>query len=375
MRTQPRTPRLSALATNLDVWLWVGSLIAASIAAVVANDSQASPVLQFVTALAAIAMAATTMGRAVSQIGGRLSPGAVGTFEAVTGNLPELIIGTFALRHGLIAVVQGTIAGSVLNLLLFSNGLAFLAGGLRNGSMNINTERAQNTCVMLILMVATLIAPGVAVVLHTPAATHTHAVSYVGAIALLTVFVVALPSTLRNNRDDDDDGDDDDDPPSRPAPETARRWPIGLTLGAIALSGLMLAFEADWLTSALSPAIDAMHINAGFTGLFIIATVGNLSQIGPSVQLAVRGDADTAASINMEGALQVTLMLAPVFVLIAPLVGAGGFTLIFPPLQIVAVLLAALLVVFVIVDGEVNYLEGTMLTAFYVVLASLFWWS
>jgi hypothetical protein len=36
---------------------------------------------------------------------------------------------------------------------------------------------------------------------------------------------------------------------------------------------------------------------------------------------------------------------------------------------------AALLVVFVIFDGEVNYLEGAMLTGLYVVLGSLFWWS
>jgi len=119
-------------------------------------------------------------------------------------------------------------------------------------------------------------------------------------------------------------------------------------------------------------------IIGSFAGLFIIGTVANLSQIGPAIPLALRGDADTATAINIQGALQDALMTVPVLMLIAPLVGAGGahgFTLVFPPLMVISLVTAALLVVFVIIDGEVNYLEGAMLTGLYAVLGSLFWWS
>ena len=367
----PSPPRVLDAVTRRDRWLWAGTAVTLVVAAV-PHYGTASSITQFLTALVAIALAAAVLGRAVNELGGRISPSAVGLFNAVTGNIPELIIGILALRHHLDAIVQATILGSMLNMLLFSNGLAFMAGGLRHGSLPINTQRAQNASVMLVLMTAVLTAPAVAVSLRTPAAQHTQVISVVAAIALLVVFVIALPRAIRGVNDNGNGAGVE----PRPAPTAAPGgWPVSLALTVLAVTGLLIAFEADWLTSALQPAIDTLHLNAGFTGLFLIATVGNLSQIGPSVQLALQRDADTATEINLEGALQVTLMLGPLFVLVAPLVGDTTFTLIFSPLAVVAVILAALLVVFVIIDGEVNYLEGVMLTALYAVLGSLFWWT
>ncbi|MFC7740136.1 hypothetical protein ACFQXA_03000 [Nocardiopsis composta] len=143
----------------------------------------------------------------------------------------------------------------------------------------------------------------------------------------------------------------------------------------LAGSGLLIGIEADWFTDSLEPAVDAVGMSTAFVGLFIVSTVGNLSQIGPAVQLAWRGDADTATAITMEGALQVALLLAPLLTLLAPLVGAGSFTLIFPPMMIVATIAAVILVVFVTIDGKVNAVEGAMLVALYAVLGSLFWWG
>lgn len=367
-RSWPR--RVPAPLTRLDPWLWIGAVVAVPVAAI-PHYGGASSVTQFATALVAIGFAAAMLGRAVNEIGGRISPGAVGLFNAVTGNMPELIIGLFALRHHLDTIVQATILGSMLNMLLFSNGLAFLAGGIRHGSLRINTERAQNASVILVLMTAVLTAPAIAVSLHTKAAAHTHVISVIAAIVLLVVFLISLPGAIRA---DTDDGDTEAGVPAA-AKGTRGRLSLGVALALLGFASLLIAFEADWLTTAIQPAIDTLHINASFTGLFIVATVGNLSQIGPSVQLALQHDADTATEINLEGALQVTLMLGPGFVLLAPLLGNSTFTLLFSPLAVLAVVVAALLVVFVIIDGEVNYLEGTMLIALYVVLGSLFWWT
>ncbi len=352
----------------VDLLLW-GATIVSAVLAALAHYGGASAVLQFFATLGAITLASAVLGRSLDQLGGRMRPAAIGTFQAVVGNLPELIICIFALRAGLVTVVQAALIGSVLNLLLLGNGLAYLTGGLRNGTMTIDGRHAKVTRVMLVLLMATLITPAIAVNLGTPAAQHTNAVSYVVAIALLAVFVVSLPFRL---------GKDADAPPpvhNGTGEAKVGTWPLPRVLILVAAAGLLIAIEADWLTEALIPATEAMNLNAAFVGLFLVATVGNLSQLAPAVQLSLRGDADTATAITMEGALQVALMLAPVLTLIAPLLGAGAFTLIFPPLQIVAVIVAALLVVFVTIDGTVNHLEGLALVALYTVLGSLFWWG
>ena len=352
----------------VDLLLWGATIVSALLAAL-AHYGGASAVLQFFATLGAITLASAVLGRALDQLGGRMRPAAIGTFQAVVGNLPELIICIFALRAGLVTVVQAALIGSVLNLLLLGNGLAYLTGGLRNGTMTIDGRHAKVTRVMLVLLMATLITPAIAVNLGTPAAQHTNAVSYVVAIALLTVFLVSLPFRLGKGGDAP--------PPVHNGTGEAKvgTWPLPRVMILVAAAGLLIAMEADWLTEALIPATEAMNLNAAFVGLFLVATVGNLSQLAPAVQLSLRGDADTATAITMEGALQVALMLAPVLTLIAPLLGAGAFTLIFPPLQIVAVIVAALLVVFVTIDGTVNHLEGLALVALYTVLGSLFWWG
>jgi Ca2+:H+ antiporter len=43
------------------------------------------------------------------------------------------------------------------------------------------------------------------------------------------------------------------------------------------------------------------------------------------------------------------------------------------PLMVVSLMVAAVIVVFVIFDGEVNHLEGVLLLGLYAVLGSLFW--
>lgn len=380
---------------GVDVWLWIGTILSAVVAAW-AHFAEADKVTQFLAALAGVTFTATAMSRALDQVTGRLNPNAVGLFQAVTGNIPELVIGAFALFNHLDAVVLGTIAGSALNLLLFANGAAYIAGGLRHRVLAINTQVALPTCVMLVLMVTVLVMPAVAVRLHTAAQDHQQAVSYAVAAVLLAVFLIALPENLRSPDTGQDNGTSSTawlaglgTSPSSPTqsgssdrnntgkaePQAAVRWPLPHSLAVLAVTGLLLAEEADWLTEPMGGALDHLHISQSFAGLFILAVVNNLSQVAPSVRYALHGNIDTAIAINMQGALQLVLMVAPILMLMASVAGTHQFTLIFEPLMAVAMVAATLLVVFVVLDAIANVLEGVMLIGLYVVLASLFAWS
>ncbi len=64
----------------------------------------------------------------MDQLADRLGPGAVGTLQAALGNLPELFVCTFALHHGLTAVVSAALIGSILgNMLLSCSAWPFVA--------------------------------------------------------------------------------------------------------------------------------------------------------------------------------------------------------------------------------------------------------
>ena len=74
----------------MDVWLWIGTILSAAVAAW-AHFSNADKVAQFLAAVVGVAFTTTVMGRAIDQVTGRLRPSAVGLFQAVTGNIPELV--------------------------------------------------------------------------------------------------------------------------------------------------------------------------------------------------------------------------------------------------------------------------------------------
>ena len=49
--------------------------------------------------------------------------------QSAVGNLPELFVCIFALKAGLVTVVQASLVGSILSNALLVLGLAFIAGG------------------------------------------------------------------------------------------------------------------------------------------------------------------------------------------------------------------------------------------------------
>ncbi len=110
-------------------WLMIGGTFAISVLAGILTAFHANTVLVFSVAGVALALLAALVGQATDQLGAHLGPGATGVLQSGLGNLPELFVGIFALRAGLIEVVQAALVGSILGNSLFVLGLAFFVGG------------------------------------------------------------------------------------------------------------------------------------------------------------------------------------------------------------------------------------------------------
>jgi Ca2+:H+ antiporter len=311
----------------------------------------------------AVAGLAALVGRSVEQLGDRFGAGATGVLQSALGNLPELFIGFFALRAGLVAVVQAAIIGSILGNLLLVLGLAFVVGGLRYGEQRFDSRRARTITALLLLTVAAMVLPGVAGYVHAPAAGHEREFSVIVAIVLLVVFALSLPASLERGEESD-----------APAPERPR-WPLGLAVGLLTVSAVAAALVSDWFVTALSPAMEQLHVNQTFAGLVVVAIAGNAVENVVGIQLAARNRADYALSVTVNSPLQVALVLAPVLVLISGVAGGAVLTLAFPPLLMVSVALTIVAVSFIVFDGRSNWLEGVALLALYVVIATVFWWG
>jgi Ca2+:H+ antiporter len=365
MATTP-TPASGPTFIRSDRLILGGSAVA-SVLAGLTRYLGGGAVPAFVCAALAVALLAALVGRSVEQLGDRFGPGATGVLQSALGNLPELFISLFALKAGLVDVVQAALIGSILANLLLVLGLCFVVGGLRHGTQPLGSERARSISVLMLLSVAALLLPSMASYVHAPAAGHERQLSLVVSVVLLLLFCLVLPASLKRGS-------------SRLSAEVAApgeppRWSLALALGLLAGASLLAAFVSDWFVHALQPAMATLHVSNAFAGLVIVAVAGNAVENVVGVQLAARNQSEYAFAVVVNSPLQIALVLAPLLVILSLLLGLAPLTLVFAPMLVLAVAVAVLITAFITVDGESNWIEGAALIAVYLIIAAAFWWG
>jgi Ca2+:H+ antiporter len=328
-------------------------------AAGLAHFADATPVLAFAVAAIAIAFLAHIVGGATDQLGSRVGSSVASVVQSALGNLPELFISLFAIREGLIRVVQSALVGSIIANSVLVLGIAFIVGGARNGTQHFDSPRARMIATLTALAAAILAVPTLAHAFHAPAAAHEKSLSLICAGVLLVLFFLTLPYFLAGGEQ---------------GHVAAARWKLATTIGVLAGAGIAAAFVSDWFVDALEPATEALGMSQDFAGLVIVAIAGNAVENVVGVQLAARNRPDFAVSVIVNSSLQIALFLTPVLVFVS-LFFATSLTLAFPTLLAISLLLAAAISALVVYDGESTWEEGSILVGLYVVIAASFWWG
>jgi len=352
--------------TRQDRIVFAGT-IAAVILTAALRIGGANDVLRFIATAAALSLLAMNVSRGTEQLGGHLGPAATGILQAALGNLPELLVCTFALRAGLVSVVQGALIGSILANSLLILGLAILVGGLKHGRMLYDSESPRLIVSLMMLAVAALTIPTLAAELHTPAAGHEKALSVACSLLLIAVFVASLPFSLGSNPERS----------ARYVKVTAGEpeWSIMLATATLACASVGAAVVSDWFVEALEPAIRALHISEAFAGIVVVAIAGNAVENVAGIRLAAKNRPQYAMSVVLNSSLLIALVVIPILVLYSVVFGGGALTLVLPPLFIAALLLSTLTSAIIVNDGEATWIEGVALMGLYGIIAAAFWWG
>ena len=355
---------MSALLKN--EWTIFIAALTASLLTAVLTFARASAVFVFLVSAIALAVLAMVVGQATEQLGNYMGPGATGILQASIASMPELFVSFFALRAGLITVVQSAIVGSILANSLLVMGLAFLLGGWKHGTQRFSSERPRAIVIMILLAVSALVLPTIVDAIHTPAEAHEETLSIASALVLLTVFFASIPFSLKG-------GELGEHVPA--AELEGSPWSRRRAITVLVTAGIITAFVSDWFVEALQPTIESWHISQAFAGLVIVAIAGNAVENVVGIQLAVKNKMDYAISIVMNSSLQVALALTPILVLLSYFFTPFPLTLVLPPLLVVALALTAILSALIVYDGESNWLEGLALIGLYFMIAISFWWG
>ena len=318
----------------------------------------------FITSILAIVPLARIMGYTTKEISLQTNPTVSGLFSATFGNAIELIIAVFALRAGLIQVVQASIIGSIIGNILLLVGLSIFAGGLRYKNQRFNNETIAVSSTMLIIVVAGLAIPSVYDFLK-PHGPHIQLLSSAVAIVMALIYLAGLFFSLRTHKDLFDASDE--------MKATLEKPTMSKRLAAtiLFLSVIVVAVEAEFLVRGIQGAALTIGITQTFIGIVVIAIITNIAEKATAVHFALRNKLDVSIEIGLSSAIQIALFVVPILMLISQ-VFSFGFSLVFTPFEILAVMIAVFIVNYLSADGRCNWLEGAQLISVYAIIAIAF---
>ncbi len=327
---------------------------------VVLKLANANVILVSVITVLAIIPLTNLIARATQDLSSKTTTILGSLMNATFGNAIEFMVGIFAIQAGLLDMVKASIIGSIVLNILLLIGLSMIFGGIRFKEQTFNRDSVGVSSSMLLIAVAGLVLPTIyTVITGKPAVVMSQAVS----ITLGITYLLSLFFTLFTHRHLFE---------ARRYVSERTGWGWQLALVVLFTSISVAAYESETLVSLLTPLINTTGLHQDFIGLVIIAVITNIPEHIAAISFGFRDNMTLSFEIGMNSAIQIALFVAPLLVLIAPLLG-GGLTLAFAPFQMIAMFLAVMIVNYLGSDGVCNWLEGAQLVAVYVIIAIAFY--
>ncbi|HYM52925.1 MAG TPA: calcium/proton exchanger [Candidatus Dormibacteraeota bacterium] len=345
--------------------------IGGSAFAVLLRLLNADATLTFAVSALAILGLAYTLGHATEELGAAAGPRIGGILNATVGNIGEIIIAGFLIASNELDVVKASITGSIVGNLLLVLGASLLVGGLKNGVQRFDPQATGMNAASLILATIGLIVPATfAALIGAGAETGAgssrffsiEALSIGVAVVLLltyaaqTWFYFSTPeATAPGERD----------------PTERATWSVRQSLGVLLGTAAALTVVSEVLVHSLDPMVNSLGISKFFVGIILIPLIGNLAEHVVGITLAYKNKMDFSLTTSLGSATQIALFAAPVLVFFGLLVG-NELTLVFTPLEVVAVATGTLIAAYIALDGRSNWVEGLQLISVYTILAIAF---
>ncbi|MBH0178373.1 MAG: calcium/proton exchanger [Nitrospira sp.] len=328
---------------------------------------KADPLLIFITSGLAIVPLAGLLGRATEHITTHVGAGVGSLVNASLGNAAELIIALAALREGLHDVVKASLTGSILGNILLVLGVSMLAGGAKYERQTFNRTAAGMGSSLLLLAAVGLVIPAL---FHFTASDRgvevEQELSLDIAIVLFLIYGLSLAFSLKTHRHlFEGESHDAHDLGEEP-------WSYRMSLGVLAAVAILIGVMSEMLVGSIEPAAHTLGLTQIFVGVILVALVGNAAEHSTAVLMAMKNKMDLALGIAVGSSMQIALLVAPLLVFASYLFGAP-LDLIFTPFEVAAVTMSVLILGFVSMDGESNWMEGVMLVGVYAMLAIAFY--
>lgn len=149
---------------------------------------------------------------------------------------------------------------------------------------------------------------------------------------------------------------------------------LRMALIQITISTALVAFMSEILVDSVTETAEEAGLGPVFTGVIIIAIVGNAAEHTTAIVAAYKDKLDISVAITFGSSLQIAQFVFPVLILISCGRSVNPpMTMVFTTMEAVAIFFSVLTAWIICSDAKTTWLEGSMLLCLYIVFALLFW--
>jgi len=367
-------------------------------AGIVLGILQVSNTATFVVNFLAIIPLAKMLGDCTEEIAFRVGQVVGGLLNATFGNAVELILAIFALKAGLIHVIQSSLLGSILSNLLLVLGMCFVFGGAKFKEQSFNPVASQTGGSILLVACFGVIIPaalnaqlttqfdvnvlnltigetfpeflnytyllGLQAKLTTDLTTERLLVISRGtAIILLIIYGLYLLFQLYTHSDLFAEGEDEEEE------EPQVLLPVAI-IGLLIVT-ILVGICSEFLVGGIEGIVQSWDISEAFVGLILLPIVGNAAEHLTAVSCAFKNKMDLAIGVAVGSSVQIALLVTPLLVVLGWIVDKP-MTLHFDLFETSIMFISVIVVNSLISDGKSNWFEGAMLCGIYIIIAISF---
>lgn len=339
--------------------------IVVSIAILFVNTK--APLINSILYSVSIIPLAIILGKETSKISDYIGEKKGGLLSATVGNVPELMMGLWAIRYGMLGMAKAGLLGAVITNMLLGLGIAIFCGGIKFKEQKFNKMIARTNFNMLLLAISAIIIIAALNKYSFIREQQMVNISAIVSILLISIYILGLIFSLYTHSNFFVVSQEKLELNNNDKKETIR---IFITLAFITL---LLYFTSEKLIENINNIVNQYNVSQEFIGIILIPLLGAFGENASSIVCALNNKIDVSLETAIGSSIQITMFVIPTLI-ISSLFMKLGMTLLFSTFQIIMLVLSMAMSYFVFQDGKTYWLEGGILVTTYVLITIAYYY-
>lgn len=311
---------------------------------------------------------AIVLGKFTSHISEYIGEKRGGLLAAAMGNIPELTMGIWAIKCGMISMAKAALIGSIVCNILLVLGVSIFVGGIKFKEQQFNKIVARTNFSMLFIALSTMV---IIASLNKYGSKLPHSLicsfSIKVAIVLICVYILGLIFSLYTHSnlflisDVVEENNTKKD-----------KYFFELLIGII-LSTVLLYLMSERLIVNIKEVILIYGISEEFIGIILIPMLGNMGENVAAILCAAENKINLSLEIAIGSSIQIALFVTPILIIFSYFSGVS-MTLLFTTFQIIMAIISSAMAFFMFQDGKTYWFEGAVLIATYIIIAFAYYY-